>query len=388
MEHPRRALVVGLGIAGISAAIGLVDAGWEVDIIERSPSRRTGGYFIGLFPTGQSAAESLGAHEHIASRTPDGVVTWELAPTGKRLPGVSFSNQPGNPASLLRGDIEEALWRTLAGRAHVRFDTVPVAIDQTRKAASVTLRTGGPSGQESVEDFDLVVGADGMRSTVRRLVFGPDEDFLKPFNAMICAFQLQRPLPGLAEHEGVVLTDTRKAFWSFPLTGTEHTVLFTYRTKEIDQQFSRPPAQVLREVFGGMYGQGYLNEALEQLENSPQALFDSVGHVKMSRWHKGRVVLVGDSAWCLTLYSGMGATASMMGGAQLARSLTEHPQSVERALASYDTALRGYMGRHRILSYLKSHLFVPKGRISIVLRRNFLRFLGGRGAEKETALQV
>ena len=75
MTAQRKALVVGLGIAGMSAAIRLQQAGWEPVIVERSPERRTGGYFIALFPEGVAAAEQLGVNQDIVKRTREDMVT-------------------------------------------------------------------------------------------------------------------------------------------------------------------------------------------------------------------------------------------------------------------------------------------------------------------------
>lgn len=179
-EHPqRRALVVGLGIAGLSAAIGLRKAGWRPVIVERAPERRRGGYFVGIFPDGKKAANDLGMTRHLHTRNPTDGKDWTVQRSSSLRAGAGFLDRPGGPYAVVRGDIEDALWRTLeeAGGAEVRFDTCPVHLDQAPGAVHVRLREQ-TTGAESIQQFDLAIGADGVRSTVRELVFGPAEQFL------------------------------------------------------------------------------------------------------------------------------------------------------------------------------------------------------------------
>jgi 2-polyprenyl-6-methoxyphenol hydroxylase-like FAD-dependent oxidoreductase len=139
----KRALVVGLGIAGMAAAIGLRQAGWTPVIVERAPERRKGGYFVGLMPEGRQTAVDLGIADHLHTRNPpDGGEAWSLNRRGKREPGVGFLHQPGDPAAVLRGDVEAALWQAISGDGtgvDVRFAPAP---GTTRASTWSSARTG------------------------------------------------------------------------------------------------------------------------------------------------------------------------------------------------------------------------------------------------------
>lgn len=110
VNENKTALVVGLGIAGMSVAIGLKKAGWQPIIVERAESRRTGGYFIGLLAEAFEAAKYFGIDKALVTRTPEDYTTWEIDKDNQRHPGVRFNDQPNHPEVVLRGDIEEALW--------------------------------------------------------------------------------------------------------------------------------------------------------------------------------------------------------------------------------------------------------------------------------------
>lgn len=371
-----KALVVGLGIAGMSAAIGLRKAGWRPVIVERAPNRRTGGYFIGLFPEGIQAAVDLGIIDHLHSRNPDGNGnTWSLDRRGNRTPTLGFLDQPGEPAAVLRSDIEAALWQALGmpdvsgERVEVRYATVPMEIMQGADGVQVLLKDEA-TGRQYQERFGLVVGADGMRSTVRRMVFGPDERYLTDWNSMICAFQLHEQVPSYDPSDSMITARSKRAAWVFGLADRAPTALLTYRLargETIDDQFGGRPVERLRDVFSGM-DDPVVRHVLDSLERAPEYLYDSVHQVNMQRWTKGRVVLVGDAAWCLNLYSGMGATSALRGGAELGQALSEHPDEIDAALETWEKGLRPFIAKHQRAARLKQQLFVPSSRLVEGLR--------------------
>lgn len=371
-----RALIVGLGIAGMASAISLKANGWEVVIVERAPERRRGGYFIGLHPVGREAAQKLGVLSDIVVRTPETSQNWHLTKDGSRVRVAGFADQPTKPVTLLRGDIEEALWHAVEGRIEVRFALSPSSLINDNTQVRARLRNA--AGQETEETFDLVVGADGLRSTVRKLVFGLPEKFMRSLGAIICAYQLDGPMQTFRKEDGIILNEGKRSLWVFPLHDHTPTALFTYRTDDIDGQFVKPPVETLREVYRDMDSRGIVAEALEELASAGKDyLFDSVHEVRMPHWTSGRVVLIGDSAWCLTLYSGMGASAAIAGGYELGRLLGEQPDDIGAALVKWERTMRPFIAKQRRTVGLKSQLFVPSNGFFFVFRRLVLR-LGGR----------
>lgn len=227
-RRSRRALVVGAGIAGLSAAIALERAGWEAEIVERSPGRRRGGYFIALFGCGRIAADHLGI-EGIRPRNARTGRNYTGDRQGIRSATVGFGDLPTSPWMMLRGDVEKAAFESLPASVDVHYSTSPTAIVQGEGRASVTLRDAS-DGTERTEDYDLVVGADGLRSTVRRLVWGPHSEYLNRVGDMICAYELPEALPGLRAQDGVSLIEPGRSFTVFNFEDHAPTVLFSYRS--------------------------------------------------------------------------------------------------------------------------------------------------------------
>lgn len=370
-DNGRRALVVGLGISGIATALRLRQIGWTPVVIEKAATRRSGGYFIAMYGAGRAAAQRLGILDGLADRASLAGKTFEIDRAGNRRPGLGFKDFPGNPWMMLRGDVERAGFDKLPADVEIRHSTVPTRIEQDADGVDVTL-TNTVDATSVTERFDLVVGADGLRSTVRSLVFGPHERYLRRLNYMAVAYQLPGPLGDFASKDGAILTERSRSMWIFPFADHPPTVLLNYRTEDVDAEFTEPPAARARAAFGpGPTGRtlGEALEALEALETADDLLFDSVEQVHMDSWHRGRVVLVGDSAWCVTLYAGMGASSGMAGADLLGTMLERDPRNVERALAEWERTLRPYIACYQQDGIQTRAIFAPYSFRELAMRR-------------------
>ncbi|WP_432558386.1 FAD-dependent monooxygenase [Granulicoccus sp. GXG6511] len=358
LSTEKRVLIVGLGIAGMSSAIALQRAGWHPVIVEKSRVRRQADYYTSFDRTGRKAAEKLGVLESIHQRTPEKRTFLQVDQDGQLVPVARSTVKASDPAVVLRSDIENGLWSAVEGEIEVRFSTRAISIEDGSHGLLVLLENSA-TGQRSEEQFDLLIGADGMRSTVRRRIFGPDERFLVPFDSMVCQFDLDEPLQGVDPEATVVMSETDRALGIFPFSDRQPAVRFAYRTKNVNAQSGRPPIQILREVFAKDIHKPVVAQCLDALERTNDYLFDSVHQVHMDSWRKGRVILLGDSAWCLTLYSGMGTSAALHGGVVLGECFERHPESLDDAIAAWERRLRPFIWGNRVLAGPLHEWFVP-----------------------------
>lgn len=323
---------------------------------------------VALFGTGQIAAQQLGILDRMHNRA-SLVPGVEVDREGRRRPGMSIADAPGTPWILLRGDAESAAFDGLPADVDVRHSTTPTAISQDDDGVDVTLLDTA-SGRSTTERFDLVVGADGLRSTVRRLAFGPHEQYLHRLNHMVAAFRLDRTPEGLAQGQTAMLLEPGRGMYVFGFADRPPAVLLSYRTDDVDAEFTAPPAERLRAAFGPEPLGDLLTANIDAFEASEDTLFDSAEQVRMNRWRRGRVVLNGDAAWCLTLYSGMGVSAGMAGANMLGEALDRHPGDVPGALATWEQTLRPFIDDYQQFGLEQRMIFVPDNRRQIALRRS------------------
>ncbi|MBZ5709547.1 hypothetical protein [Nannocystis pusilla] len=139
---------------------------------------------------------------------------------------------------------------------------------------------------------------------------------------------------------------------------------------------------MLRRTYGPEPLGEILGHVLEQFDRAEEFLFDSVNQVIMRSWHSGRTVLVGDAAWCMTLYSGMGASMGLAGGSLLGRLLARHPDDVETALRTWEARLMAFTRQHQRAALFKSQVFTPSGPIAHLILKGLHR-LGGKRRQED-----
>jgi 2-polyprenyl-6-methoxyphenol hydroxylase-like FAD-dependent oxidoreductase len=249
---------------------------------------------------------------------------------------------------------------------------VPIALDQYLDGVDVEIRDL-TTETTTVERFDLMVGADGLRSTVRRLAFEPEQSPIRRLNYMIAAFSLPEPVPGYRLQDGLIMAEAGRSVWVFPFADRPPSVLFSYRTDDVDAEFTRPAIDSLRAAYGPEPTGSTLGWLLDQFEKAPDHLFDSAEQVHLDHWHSGRVVLVGDAAWCLTVYSAMGASTGLAGADLLGTMLERHPHDVPRALQDWEDHLRPFIDHHLGSGMSMRGFFTPGNRAELLLRSVMIR---------------
>lgn len=364
--NSKRALIVGLGIAGMAMAKGLHECGWNVTVVERAPERRRGGYFVGLFAVGKMAAKQLG-FDGMRNRAPKISDNYAIDKNGEKRRALGFGDLPGSPWLMLRGDIENAAYEALDPDVEVRYSTVPVRIEQDDAGVDVWLKDTS-AGTESHERYDLLVGADGVHSTVRKLVFGPDEEYIHHLGYMIVASQIPDDLPGLERGQGATFAEPGKSLWVFPFEDRPATVMFSYKTDDVEAEFAcSSPAARIREIFGPRLNPT-VKAAIEQLERAEDSLFDEAVQVRMDRWHDGRVVLIGDAGWCLTLYSRMGASTALASSNLLTAIIAQRGDDVKGALDEWEAKSRPFIKHYQKVGSRNRAFFTPAGKVGKTTR--------------------
>ena len=338
-------VISGAGIAGPALAFWLTRNGFRVIIVETGPGIRPGGQTVDLRGAGGDVVERMGLMDEMERRSLfQRGIAW-VKPDGSRraeMPVTAFGgNGPVSKLEILRGDLVDVLYQATTDTAEYRFNTRISNLAQDPTGVDVTLSDGGTLR------VDLVVGADGPHSAVRRLVFGPEEQFVKPIGgynawfsapdlAVLDSWYLMYQAPGglnasMRPSHDPSIAKAGLAFQSEPIVYDRH---------NLDEQ-----RQILVERFAGA---GWECDALlAAAQEADDFYFDSLAQVHMPSWSSGRVTLVGDAGYCASPLSGMGTSLALVGAYVLAGELgpadsldAEHLQA---ALNRYGTVMRPYV---------------------------------------------
>lgn len=341
-------LISGAGVAGPALAVLLTRSGHRVVVVESATGIRPGGQTVDLRGAGAEVVRRMGLLDQMKRRALDQRgIAWVRSDGRRRaeMPVDAFGgNGMVSKLEILRGDLVEALYAACRDTAEFRFGTRISALEPLDGGVVATLTDG------TRVSADLVVGADGPHSGVRRLTFGPDETFLRPlggYHAWFTApdevgldgwFLMYQAAGGLNASMRPS-RDPRSAkaglaFRSGPLT---------YDRRDLDAQ-----RRLLADRF---VGAGWQCDALLAAATAADDFyFDEFAQVHMESFTAGRVTLVGDAAYCASPLSGMGTSLALVGAYLLAGELgpaagnlsIEH---VERALANYGRTMRPYIDR-------------------------------------------
>jgi 2-polyprenyl-6-methoxyphenol hydroxylase-like FAD-dependent oxidoreductase len=369
----RTVLISGAGIAGPSLAFWLARYGYRPTLVEIAPALPQGGYMVDFWGVGYDVAERMGlipALQRIAYhigevRMVDG--------RGAKIGGLDtrlIQSAAGDRFfSILRSDLARELFRTIEGSAETIFGDRITNIVQSSAGVQVSFERAG------TRHFDLVMGADGLHSTVRRLQFGDEDRFEKYLGYYVASFGVA-DYPRRDENAYVSHTAPGRQVARYALRGNRTVFFFIWiedAKLDVDRHDSDAQKQILRTRFRNC---GWECDAiLEALDASDNLYFDSVSQVRMSDWSLGRVALLGDAASCPSLLAGEGAAFAMAGAYTLAGELHRMNGDFGSAFRNYEQILRPLIERKQRSALRLGHWFAPKTRVGLLARDQITRMM-------------
>ncbi|WP_234799894.1 FAD-dependent monooxygenase [Mycobacteroides abscessus] len=362
----RRALISGASIAGPTVAFWLAQAGWDVTVVERADRIRTSGYPIDIRGSAVSVVRRMGLDHQISANRYRHDPFVLLTPGGRRLRTLDYSgllsDAAGGDVEITRGALNAILHQ--ASKDHVRY----VFGDSIATLAACDLGVDVTFDHHPPETFDVVIGADGIHSNVRKLAFGHESQFVHHLGPYAAVWDLPTGMfsPGTAfmySHPGRTVLVERQS------DGTPARAFLTFVHPEPGAIDRHDTAEIQRGLYQAFANDRWrTREIIDTVSTAGDVYFDTVSQVRMPSWSSGRVVVTGDAAYAPSFLSGQGTSIALAGAYVLASELLRHDRP-EAAFAAYEGRLREFVGKNQGLA-LRTDSTVLARTHGQLLRRN------------------
>ncbi|MGZ4514424.1 MAG: FAD-binding protein [Mycobacterium sp.] len=344
-------LISGASVAGATAAYWLGRHGYSVTVVERHPGPRPGGQAIDVRGPALGVLERMGLLAAAQKRQTQIRGASVVDRDGNELSRDTESTPTGGPIDspdieLLRDDLVELLYGASQWSAEYIFDDTITGLDDDGATVNVTFE------RAPARSFDLVIGADGLHSNVRRLVFGPEEQFIERLGTHAAIFTVPNFLD-LDYWQTWHYGDSTMAGVYSARNNSEARAMLGFMDTDLRIDYRDTEAQ-FAELERRMGDDGWVRpQLLEYMRSAPDFYFDEMAQIKMDRWSKGRLALVGDAGYCCSPLSGQGTSVALLGAYILAGELATASQDgtvdYELGFANYHKEFNDYVKRNQWL---------------------------------------
>lgn len=361
----KKILISGMGIAGTTLAYWLIRYGFDPTIIEVYPTRRTGGYMIDFMGTGYDVAEHMGIIKNI-KETGYQIDKIEIVNReGKKIGSVQgeiFQKaNEGRFVPILRGDLASIIYKTIEGKVETIFNDKIRTIEHNENGVDVTFEKSAP------RQFDILIGSDGLHSSVRKLVFLPGQKNEKYLGYYTAAFITKGyPYRDLNSYMGFFTPGRQMWRYSLPDDRTAFSCIFAVPPEiNLNALTLNEQKQYLIESFKNSGWES--SKILDYLKQEHELYFDSISQIRMSSWYSGRIALIGDACFAPSLVSGQGASFAMTSAYLIAGELKLANGRFDIAFANYQHKFKSFIDRRQESAIKSLKWFAPKNKFQIWL---------------------
>ncbi|MEU4424702.1 FAD-dependent monooxygenase [Actinoplanes sp. NPDC024001] len=341
-------LISGASVAGPALAYWLHRHGFHTTIVERAPAPRRGGQAIDIRGTALDVTDRMGLTGELRRMKTHTRGMTMVDGEGNELMrstehAISSGRLDSDDIEVLREDLTTLLHERTAGDVEYVFGDSITTLDQDDRGVRVTFERGAP------RTFDLVVGADGLHSAVRRLAFGPEEAFVRHLGTYLGVYSMENFL-GLEDWQ-LWFNDGDLGGGIYPVRrNTELRVNLGFRAGPIAYDYRDTDAQraLLTERFAAMGWE--VPRLLDGMGKAPDFYFDAMAQVQLDSWSRGRVTLLGDAGYCASPLSGQGTSLALVGAYVLAAELSAAGGEHETAFSRYEQRMRPFVAANQALA--------------------------------------
>jgi 2-polyprenyl-6-methoxyphenol hydroxylase-like FAD-dependent oxidoreductase len=373
MQQQPSVLVSGASVAGPIAAYWLRRFGFRPTVVERTSELRVGGggHAVDLFDSALDVMAWMGVRDKVEdARTMTAAVS--LVRRGGRTVGASlerlWEGVGERHVEIMRGDLAQILYEAGADDLEYIFGDSISALNDIGPRVEVTFEHTPP------RTFDLVVGADGLHSTTRRLTFGDERQFRNFLGGYLAVFTAPNYLR--LDRRMVSFGDVDRTIGMYPVRDGRARVLFLLRSRNevpFDHHDSAAQRQLLIDRFGDLDWE--VPRLLAELEQADDLYLDSISQIVMDTWSRGRVTLVGDAGYSPGAAVGGGTSLAVLGGYVLATELAEAKGQPGAGFAAYERALARAVQASRKIGPDVMKIIIPRSQTQIWLTAQAMRIL-------------
>ncbi|MFI8194302.1 FAD-dependent monooxygenase [Streptomyces sp. NPDC085946] len=342
----RTVLISGASIAGPALAYWLHRSGCAVTVVEKAGALRDGGYPIDIRGTATEVVRRMGILPRLRDAHIDSRRCTFLDADGREVasltPRAVAGGVEGQDLEVRRGDLAAILYAMVRDDVEFLFGDSIDTLDQSGQGVDVTFHSG------KRRTFDLVVGADGMHSSTRKSLFGPEEQFHRYLGYCFAVFTLPNTF-GLSR-EIMMWNTPGKAAALYAVGDDDELYAFLnfHRPEPPVDALRNPDAQ--RDLVAATFaGAGWeIPGMVEAMRNADDLFFDTAGQIRMPHWSSGRVALVGDAAYAPSFLTGQGTSLALVGAYVLADALAANRDHTA-AFAAYERGLRTFVTMNQAL---------------------------------------
>src|SRR5262245_45589156 len=372
-----RVLISGAGIAGLTVAYWLQRYGFAPTIVERAPSLLTGGYKIDVRGTALQVLRRMGIHDAVVTASTDMQGALLVDKDGKvisEMSGDAFGHRVGEDLEIVRGTLCQILIDHISDAEFI-FDDSIHAIFPASDGVQVEFKKNRP------REFDLVIGADGLHSNVRGIVFGGESRFVRDLGLYLCVYTVPNYLKLDRMEMQYSELGRVAAIWSSRGDANAKACFGFVAPTVIDLRYRAQQQQVLANVYNGIGWE--VPRLLEMMPGAADYYFDAAAQISMPRWSEGRVVLVGDAGYCASPMSGQGTSLALIGAYVLAGELAAASGAYQTALDQYEKEMRPFVMLNQALGLKSANLMRSKGKKNVFmwLLEQIMRIAPGRMIE-------
>ncbi|WP_344652657.1 FAD-dependent monooxygenase [Cryptosporangium japonicum] len=360
----RRAVVSGASIAGLSAAYWLARTGWDVTVIERAPAFRDGGQNVDVRGVARDVLTRMDLFDAVKAQNTTETGTVLVDASGAVRAELPSEGPDGPTAELevLRGDLARTILDHLPGGVVFRYGEQIEDVDDGADDVTVTTSSGGSLRA------DLLVVAEGVRSATRDRIFG-DAVERRELGITMVFGTIPRTASDDDRWRWYTTVGGRQIHLRPDNHGTTRAILSYARGEDLTGLDRADALTRLRERYADAGWEA--ERVLDGFAESDDVYLDRLTQIRMSTWHRGRVVLAGDAGWCVTPMGGGGASLALTSGYVLAAYLAVEPGDLPSALTRYQEWMRPLVDDVQKLPPGIEHFAYPQTRLGLAARELF-----------------